>query len=115
MKLEITEKGIFDQNGKEAEVGSVIDVKGDEVPAWLVNKCRVVGGKGKAAVTNPAKDPVNEPVVGYAVVEKSPGWFVVNKDGVAVTKAMRKGDLEGFDAMSEEDKAAFVELQKAEA
>jgi hypothetical protein len=114
MKLEITEKGIFDQNGKEAEVGSIIDVKGDAVPAWLVNKCRIVGGKGKTPVTNPAKEATG-PAAGYAVVESAPGWFVVNKDGVAVTKAMRKADLDGFDAMSDEDKGAFVELQKPEA
>lgn len=113
MKLEITQKGIFDQNGKEAEVGSIIDVKDDTVPAWLVNKCRPVGGSGKKAVTNPANDPIN-PVVGYAVVEKSPGWFVVNKDDVTVTKAMRKDDLEGFDAMSDEDKGAFADLHKAD-
>ncbi|MCO6407354.1 hypothetical protein [Hoeflea alexandrii] len=112
MKLEITQKGIFDQNGKEAEIGSTIDVKGDTVPAWLVNKCRPVGGSGKKAVTNPAQDPVTPVVEGYAVAEKSPGWLVVNKDGVAVTKAMRKDELEGFDAMSDEDKGAFAELHK---
>jgi hypothetical protein len=57
MKLEITEPSAFDKDGKELEVGSIITVKGDDVPGYLVGKCRevtVAGAKGKTAVTNPA-------------------------------------------------------------
>lgn len=112
MKVEITQAGVR-MAGAELEKGTVIEVKGDKMPASLVNKAVVVKG-GKTAITNPAKDPVQQSV-GYAVVEKSPGWFVVTHDGKEATKAMRKADLEGFDAMSDEDKGAFVDLQKAEA
>lgn len=114
MKIEITQKGVFDGNGKEVEIGTVITVKGDTIPAWLVSKGRAVGGEGKTAVTNPAKDPINPVVEGYAVAEKSPGWFVVTKDGAPVTKAMRKDDLDGFETMTPEDQAAFADLHKAD-
>ena len=52
MKCEITEKGVYGADGQPIKVGATIDVKGDTVPAWLINKCRPVGG-GKTAVTNP--------------------------------------------------------------
>lgn len=56
MKIEITEQGVYDADGNEIEVGTELTVKGDEVPAWLVNKGRVIGEpKGKTLVTNPAK------------------------------------------------------------
>lgn len=57
MKLEITKKGYHDQSGKPVDVGTVITTKGDDIPAGLVNKCRVIAeSKGKTAVTNPAQN-----------------------------------------------------------
>lgn len=50
----------------------------------------------------------------YAVSEKSAGWFVVTQDGKEVTKSLRKDAVSGFDALSDEDKAKFVEANKAE-
>lgn len=56
MKIKITEQGVHDQNGDEIELGTVLDVNGDDVPGWLVNKGEVVAeAKGKTAVTNPKK------------------------------------------------------------
>ena len=57
MKVEITQKGVYDEKGKAVEVGTEITVKGDKVPSNLLNKCRVVGKPAKAAkaVTNPKK------------------------------------------------------------
>ena len=57
MKIEITHAGVYDKDGKEIEIGTEITVKGDAVPAWLVNKGKVLAEKpAKAeAVTNPAK------------------------------------------------------------
>lgn len=52
MKLEITQKGVFDAEGNELEIGSVITVKGDTVPSLYVNKARVLGAK----ITNPKKE-----------------------------------------------------------
>lgn len=56
MKIEITQAGVYDEKGKEIEVGTELTIKGDEVPAWLVNKGRVIAEKpAKAeAVTNKA-------------------------------------------------------------
>jgi hypothetical protein len=57
MKIEITEKGVYDAKGERIPVGTEITVKGDEMPGWLKKKARVVGAKpAKAvAVTNPKK------------------------------------------------------------
>lgn len=57
MKIEVTRKGVYDQNGNPVPVGTEITVKGDEIPASLVNKGRVIASKpAKAvAVTNPDK------------------------------------------------------------
>ncbi len=55
MKFEITQKGVYDQKGKPIPVGTEIDVDGEKVPAWLVNKGSPMKSKGKTAVTNPAK------------------------------------------------------------
>lgn len=49
---------------------------------------------------------------GYEVKNKGGGYYVVLKDGVEVTKSLRKDDVAGFDEMSEEDRAALVELHK---
>jgi hypothetical protein len=63
MKVDITEKGVYSQDGTRVPVGTEINVKGDEVPAWLVNKGRVIVEKtAKAvAVTNPAQGATQEP------------------------------------------------------
>lgn len=60
----ITEQGVFNQDGEEAPVGTVLEVEEDEdgnseVPGWLSNKCRrmdeVEADEEEAeAVTNPA-------------------------------------------------------------
>ena len=35
-------------------VGDVVEIEGNAIPSWAINKCRVVGN-AKTAVTNPAK------------------------------------------------------------
>lgn len=59
MKFQITQVGVHDEKGNEIEVGTVINVKGDEVPGWLVNKAAPMetARAEKVAVTNPAADP----------------------------------------------------------
>ena len=58
MQYEITQPGVYDGEGKPVKVGTVFDIKGDAVPAWLVNKGRRLGGdtEGKTPITNPKKD-----------------------------------------------------------
>jgi len=55
MKVKITEKGVYDQDGNRVPVGATVDVKGDTLPGYLANKGAVVEGGRKTAVTNPAK------------------------------------------------------------
>ena len=109
MKIEITAGGIYDGEGKEVPIGTTFDVN-DEPKGWE-GRYRIASGggaEGKALVTNPAQS-------GYAVKEAQPGWFVITKDGAEVTKNFRKAELDGFDAMSDEDKGAFVDLHKKDA
>jgi hypothetical protein len=49
MKIEIT---MPDAGGHN--VGDVVEIDGNAIPSWAINKCRVVGN-AKTAVTNPAK------------------------------------------------------------
>lgn len=58
MKLKITEKGVNDSKGKPVKVGTVLTVKGDTVPGYLLNKCMVLGNEstGKTPVTNDDPD-----------------------------------------------------------
>lgn len=49
---------------------------------------------------------------GYAVVDKGRGWFVITKDGEDVTKSLRADDVDGFDGLTAEDQAAYVEQNK---
>jgi len=68
MKVEIT---MPDANGHA--VGDVVSIKGNVIPASLVNKCRVLSGRktaddddddddaAKTAVTNPAKGALPPP------------------------------------------------------
>jgi len=49
MKIQITMKGVSGHN-----VGDVVEIDGNSIPSWAINKCIVVGN-AKTAVTNPAK------------------------------------------------------------
>ena len=53
MKLKITKPGYHDKNSKPVEVGTIVSVSGDRIPASLLNKCEVVGEEteGKEPVT----------------------------------------------------------------
>lgn len=53
MRFKVTRKGVFDTKGKPVEVGTVMNVKGSDVPAYLVGKGEPMGAERKAAVTNP--------------------------------------------------------------
>jgi hypothetical protein len=77
--------------------------KSHAVKVWL-DKGILVAGK-----------EASKPATGYTVVDKGRGWFVVTKDGAEVTESLREDDVKGFDAMSDADKAAFVDLHKPDA
>ena len=48
------------------------------------------------------------------VHDKGRGWFVIMDGDEEVTKSLRADDVEEFDSLSDEDKAAFVDLHKAD-
>jgi hypothetical protein len=50
----------------------------------------------------------------YAVKEKDGGWYVITKDGQDYSKSLRKNNVEGFDKLSDSDKAEFADLHKAD-
>ena len=106
----LSSTGIYGADGVEMPVGHEMEVK-EEPKGWAGRYDVLSGGetKGKTAVINPAPS-----ATGYAVKEKGSGWYAITKDGQEVTKSLRKDDVDGFDAMSDADKAAFVELHKPE-
>jgi hypothetical protein len=57
MKIEITEAGVYDRDEREVPPGTVLDIPGDTVPAWLVNKGRVIAAPAPEAemVASPKK------------------------------------------------------------
>jgi hypothetical protein len=109
MKVKVIEGGAR-ADGKPLEVGKIINISGDTIPPSLVGKVRAVDDE-RTAIVNPENGGQAKT---YAVIEKSPGWFVIMNDGKEVTKSLRKDAVEGFDEKSDADKAAFVEANKAE-
>lgn len=98
--------GIYGKDGVEMAVGEELIVA-EEPKGWAGRYDILESGnaQGKTAIT--ADTPT-----GFAVKEKGAGWFVITKDGEEVSKSIRKDGLEGFDELSDQDKAAFVELHK---
>jgi hypothetical protein len=98
--------GIYGKDGKEMPVGHEMEVA-DDFTGWNGRFDILSGGPAadSEAVTNSA----------YKVETKGGGYYVVTKDGEPLSKSLRKDDLDGFDGLTDEDKAAFVELNKKEA
>jgi len=62
VKVEITQKGVYDAEGKAIAVGEEISVEGDTMPGWLAGKAvEVKARKSRVAVTNPAKGAAQQP------------------------------------------------------
>ena len=53
-KFKITEPNTFGPDG-EMPIGTVVSVKGDAMPGYIVGKAVLVHTTRRAAVTNPAK------------------------------------------------------------
>ena len=111
MKIEITGKGIFGLKG-EVPIGTIIDVK--EEPKGLVGRYRVVSGgdaKGKEAITNP-KAKGKEADAGIKAEHHGGGRFNVTEGETVLLSGLSKADADAFNAMSEEDKRAYVDASK---
>lgn len=105
MKIEIIAGGIFGAKG-EVPVGTVLDVKSE--PTGWAGRYRVVsaGGKDKVAVTNPA-------AAGLKAIHYGGGKFNVQNGDEVLLSGLSKADADAFNALSDEDKAAFVAAEKA--
>lgn len=109
MKYEITKRGVYGKDGVALEIGDQIEVatKDDATPGWLVNKAVPVKG-GKTAVTNPAKNA--QP--GLKAEHHGGGKFNITEGETVLLGDLSKADADAFNALSDEDKAAFVADQK---
>jgi hypothetical protein len=112
MKVQITDQdgrgsGIYDGKGEEIAGGTVIELA--EPPKGWEGRYTVLSGgdaDDKTAITNPA---ATAPVGPFEAKEKSPGWYAIyDGAGAEVGKAVRKDDADGFNDLSEDDKAAFA-------
>lgn len=107
MRIRITKPGIFGNNG-EIEVGTEVTVS--EEPTGWDGRYEIISGgsgdEGKSFQTGQA--PI------YAVKEKSRGWNVITKDGEEATKSLRDDAVAGFNDLTDDEKAAFVEANKPE-
>lgn len=105
--------GIYGKDGKEMEVGAVLNVK-EEPVGWagryiVVDEEAKEKGGAKTAIVNPA-----EAKAPFQAKDKGGGWWAIyDADGKEV-KSLRKDDAEIFNALSDEDKAAHVASLKAE-
>lgn len=104
MRIKITAGGIYDGKGKELEIGSEHDLK-DEPIGWAGRYTVVSGGKkeGKTAVTN------GVPVL--KAEHHGGGKFNITKGEEVLLSGISKAEADDFNALSDEDKAAFVAEQ----
>lgn len=110
MDIKITAGGVYGADG-EYPIGTVI--KGlQAAPKGIDERFMPIGDDGEPVlIVNPASD-VPQAGAPYAARAKddSPGWYqVFDAAGNAVGKAMRQADADAFNAMSDTDKAAFVQ------
>ncbi|WP_420478240.1 hypothetical protein [Brevundimonas sp. FT23028] len=109
MRIKITGSGIFNSEGQEIEVGTELDVK-NEPTGWAGRYEIISGGntKGKKGVTNP-KDGDTK---GLKAEHHGGGKFKITRGEETLLSDLSKADADAFNALSEEDKAAFVADQK---
>lgn len=113
MKVKNLQSGPRGLNAKE---GPVLLEPGEEREVSLLGaELKVAKATGWFAFDgeDSAEDDDSQGKGSYEVKETSSGWFAVTQDGKPVTKSLRKEDVKDFDAMSDDDKAAFVDLHKA--
>lgn len=105
MKIEITKTGVYDKDGKPVAVGTEVEVKGDVVPGWLINKGRVIAEKkGKTAVTNPATG-----AFGPSAAERQARMAQL-VEGMGESDFIKSGapDVDALNALLEEEEAKFT-------
>lgn len=117
MRIKITAGGIYDGEGKEIPVGTELDIADPETGAdgeplaphpWA-GRFEVISGsaKGKKGVTNPK--PGDD---GLKAEHHGGGKFNITEGEKTLLSGLSKADADAFNALSAEDKAAFVAEQQ---
>ncbi len=120
MRIKITKGGIYNAKGEEIAVGTELTVK-EEPLAWAGRYETISGGStsevlddDKTKVMNPQGG--GKPVAPFVAKETGAGWYkVVDANNRELGKSLRLADAEAFNAMSDEDKATYVDDLAAEA
>jgi len=105
-RIKITAGGIYGADGKEIPVGTELTVKA-EPTAWAGRYETISGGdaKGKKTVTNPAGGDAKGDL---KAEHHGGGKFNITQGETVLLSGLSKVDADAFNAMSVEDKAAFV-------
>lgn len=104
MKLTIIQPGVR-RGGEELAIGDVIEIDGDTIPPSLINKAGIMSDR--TAITNPSKGALPQP--SYEAKHRGRGSYsVLDAAGAEVMEGLTKDDAEAFNAMSAEDRAAYV-------
>lgn len=116
-KVDLTNTGKGPRVVHTAAGGTVLIERGQTRKGIDVSEADLAALSGGPVAAIPCEEaPKPEPSVGtYTVEDKGRGWYVIMKDGEEATKSLRKDDVDGFDELSDADKAAFVEANKADA
>jgi hypothetical protein len=112
MRIKITAGGIYDGEGKEIPIGTEFDVEdpktnedGSEVsPHPWAGRFEAIGGgkKGKKGVTNDGA---------LKAEHHGGGKFNITQGEQVLLEGISKADADAFNALSDEDKQAFVASQ----
>lgn len=96
MRIKITAPGIYDGKGKEIQVGTELTVKAE--PKGWAGRYTVLteDQKGKT---------------GVKAVHRGGGSYSIMDGDKELVEKLSKDDAEAFNALSDEDKAAFVAEQ----
>lgn len=106
MRIKITAGGIYDGEGKEIPVGTELDVADveDGTHPWAGRFEEISGSrKGKKGVANEG---------GLKAEHHGGGKFRITEGETVLLSDLSKDDADAFNALSDEDKAAFVADQK---
>lgn len=107
MRIKIVAGGIYDGEGKEIPVGTELDVADveDGVQHPWAGRFEEISGsrKGKKPATNEG---------GLKAEHHGGGKFNITEGETVLLSDLSKADADAFNALSDEDKAAFVADQK---
>jgi len=106
MRIQITAGGIFGADGQEVPIGTEMTVK-EEPKGWAGRYTVLSGGdaKGKKGVNNPAGGDAKGAL---KAEHHGGGKFNITAGEEVLLSGLSKADADAFNALSDDDKAAFV-------